>query len=220
MADMHGLRALSALLTYPGAELRTALPEIVAALDHAPWLRPSHRQDLRTLVDELVALDPFDAEARYVELFDCGRATSLHLFEHVYSDSRERGQAMVELKALYARAGLNLTANELPDHLPVVLEYLSCRKRDEVRAMLADCGHVLRAIGHALQRRRSPYAAVLEALLGIAGEAGLGTAPPESALDAEPDLDRDWEERPAFDGQAPANSDAAVIRFQHPRRQP
>jgi nitrate reductase delta subunit len=220
MAHMLALRALSALLSYPGAELRVALPEIVAALDHALGLKPSHRQGLRALVDELAALDPFDAEARYVELFDRGRATSLHLFEHAYGDSRERGQAMVELKAIYARAGLNLTANELPDHLPVVLEYLSCRSQTEARAMLADCGDVLRAIGHALQRRESSYATVIEALLGIAGEAGLGAPPEKDALDAQPDLDRDWEERPAFEETASVVADTAFIRIRHPRRLP
>lgn len=220
MADMFALRALGALLTYPGAELRDALPEIVAALDRAPWLSPSHRQGLRDLVDELGTLDPFEAEARYVELFDRGRAASLHLFEHVYGDSRERGQAMVELTTLYARAGLRLSANELPDYLPVVLEYLSCRTFDEARSLFADCADVLRAIGRALERKRSPYAAVLEALLGITGEAGIGTGPPDSAFDAEPDLDHDWEERPAFGGSASAPADAATVRFRPPRRQP
>ncbi len=111
-----------------------------------------------------------------------------------------------------------LTANELPDHLPVMLEYLSFLTRDEARAMLADCGHLLRAIGHALQRRRSRYASVIEALLGLAGEAELGAAPPRSGADTEPDLDHDWEERPAFEAMAPA-AETAVIRFQRPRRQ-
>lgn len=217
MSDMLLLRALGALLTYPGDELRAALPEVAAVLDRANGLKPSHREGLRALVDELAALDPFDAEARYVELFDRGRATSLHIFEHVYGDSRERGQAMVELKEIYAHAGLHLSTNELPDHLPVVLEYLSCRPRDEARAMLAECGHVLRTVGHALRRRESRYAAVLEALLRIAGEAELGAAPPEGTADAEPDLDRDWEERPAFEGPKSGPPDTAVVHF---RRKP
>ncbi|CAL1239669.1 nitrate reductase molybdenum cofactor assembly chaperone [Candidatus Methylocalor cossyra] len=208
MAEMFALRALGALLSYPGAELRAALPEIAAALAQAPWLPAAHRLRLEALLEDLGGRDPYEVEARYVELFDRGRATSLHLFEHLYGDSRERGPAMVALKALYARAGLRLNGNELPDYLPVLLEYLSCQTRAEARAMLGDCAAVLRAIGRALKRRGSAYAAVLEALLAVAGVEGLGASPEDGEAEV-PDLDRDWAEPPAFDGSPAARAGRA-----------
>lgn len=74
-------------------------------------------------------MDPLDARAQYSELFDRGRATSLLLFEHVHGESRDRGRAMVDLLAQYEQHGLQLNSRELPDHLPLYLEYWrSCRK--------------------------------------------------------------------------------------------
>jgi nitrate reductase delta subunit len=109
---------------------------------------------------------------------------------------------MVELKAIYEAAGFRLVAQELPDYLPVVLEYLSCRSAREARDMLGDYAHILRAVGEALLRRGSPYSAVFEAPLRIAGEVGLDAK--AACRRAEPeDLDRDWFEEPAF---APAHA--------------
>src|SRR5208282_6135006 len=105
---------------------------------------------------------------------------SLHLFEHLHGDSRDRGEAMVDLKRIYERAGFDLSARELPDYLPVVLEYLSCRDLAEARLMLADCAHILTTIGRSLVARRSRYAAVLQALIIIAGadRIDVATVPP------------------------------------------
>jgi nitrate reductase delta subunit len=192
------LRALGALLTYPRAELREALPEIGVALASARCLPAADRDRLAALIAEMRAHDGLDLEARYVELFDRGRATSLNLFEHVHGESRDRGTAMVELKQIYERAGYDLASNELPDYLPVVLEYLSCRDIAEARAMLGDCAHILRAVGEALNRRGSRYAAVFAALLAAVGEPGLDARQPAEAPPPEPAIDDDWAEAPAF----------------------
>jgi len=122
------------------------------------------------------------------------------LFEHLHGDSRDRGEAMVDLKAIYARAGFDLSTSELPDYLPVVLEYLSCRDLAEGRAMLADCAHILATIARALIARRSRYAAVLQALLVIAGEAPIDAAKVPPAKERAEALDREWAEQPAFAG--------------------
>ena len=103
------------------------MPEILGVLASSPLLVAVHRQHLERLIAELSAGDPLDLEQRYVSLFDTGRATCLWLFEHVHGESRDRGQAMVDLKGIYERAGFHLAANELPDYLPAVLEYLSYR---------------------------------------------------------------------------------------------
>jgi nitrate reductase delta subunit len=192
------LRALGALLSYPRPELRAALPEISDVVRDAPLLASQDRAAILGLVDLLVSADQLWAEERYVELFDRGRATSLHLFEHVHGEARDRGEAMVELKTIYEHAGFLLTANELPDYLPVVLEYLSCRDLAEAREMLGDCAHILRSIGEALLERGSPYSAVFRALLGIAGEAGLDEKAASRRVAEAEDLDRDWFEQPAF----------------------
>ncbi len=198
------LRALSALLAYPDAELRAALPEIADAIRGARAINARHRDALIALAQEIAASDPLEAEGRYVDVFDRGRRTSLNLFEHVHGDGRERGPAMLQLRQRYLDAGMEPFANELPDHLPMLLEYLSCRGAAEARDTLGEVAHILRLIGNTLLHANSRYAAVMAALLAMAGEKGLdphATPPPPE------DLDRAWEERPAF---APLQSDRAV----------
>ena len=217
MEELTILRALGALLTYPGAELRAALPEIAVAVERARLLPAADRGRVASLVATLRAGDPLDLEQAYVELFDRGRATSLHLFEHVHGESRDRGQAMVDLMQVYADAGYELTARELPDFLPVVLEYLSCRDLAEAHAMLGDCAHILRDIGEALVRRASSYAAVLAAVLAIAQQPGLDWSRREEAPPPERHFDDDWAETPAFARPDAGNAGApevSVLRFE------
>lgn len=203
MRDEHAitLRALAALLAYPDGELRAALPEIADALRAARGLDAQRRDELLALAGELGRGEQLDAEARYVELFDRGRSTSLNLFEHVHGDGRERGSAMLELRERYRRIGLEQSGHELPDHLPVLLEYLSCCEPAETPALLGECAHVLRKLGNALARRGSRYAAVPAALLALAGEEGLD---PQAPVPPPEDIDKSWEERPAFEPPAGA----------------
>lgn len=207
---MIALRALAALLGYPDPDLLAALPEIVAVLRDAPQITPADRDALAALINELATADPLEAEERYVALFDRGRSTSLNLFEHLHGDARDRGQAMVELKQLYERAGFMLTTKELPDYLPVLLEYLSQRDEAEVADVLGDCVHIVRSIGEALLKRGSRYAAVLQAVLRIAGEPPLDPVRAAQRPKERLDLDRDWAERPAFE------PDAATIAADSP----
>jgi nitrate reductase delta subunit len=209
------LRAFSALLSYPTQELREALPEIADCVRSSPLVAPGEREPLMRLIDDLAAGDLLDAEARYVEIFDRGRATSLNLFEHLHGESRDRGQAMVELKTHYEKAGFDLASRELPDFLPVVLEYLSCRDLAESRDMLGDCAHILKKIGEALFAQGSSYAAVLQALIVIAGEPLIDASTIRRVPEPAPEeLDREWAEPPAFGGQpqstAPAGSGTAM----------
>jgi nitrate reductase delta subunit len=168
------------------------------------------------LIAELSRGDLLDVEERYSNLFDRGRALSLHLFEHLHGDSRDRGSAMVELKELYRTAGYELSSTELPDYLPVVLEYLSCREIAEAREMLADCAHILKVIARALIARQSQYAAVLQALLVLAGEERIDAAKVPPAKERADSIDREWREEPAFAGApfgaAPAGQAAAGER--------
>jgi nitrate reductase delta subunit len=203
-------KAFSALLSYPTEEMRQALPEIADLIRASPLVATRECEALFALIEEVGQGDLLAAEERYVDLFDRGRALSLHLFEHLHGDGRDRGAAMVELKALYAAAGFDLVTSELPDYLPVVLEYLSQRDMAEARDMLADCAHILASIARSLIARQSRYAAVPQALLVIAGEKPVDAADVKPAREEPEALDRDWAERPAFDNAVTPGGGPAI----------
>ncbi len=189
------LRVLARLLAYPDAELRRHLPELRAALRSERALGSSRRAEIETLMDGLAQASALEAEAAYVELFDRGRSTSLHLFEHVHGDSRDRGPAMIDLAQTYEKAGLYLAEGELPDYLPAMLEFVSTQPVREARAFLAEMAHILNAIFSALQQRGSSYASLLGALIELAGEKAQAVK-----VAAEEPLDESWREPLAFDG--------------------
>ncbi len=189
------LRVLALLLGYPDAGLREHLADMRDVLHAEGALSASRLTELDALIGTLERRPALDVEAGYVELFDRGRATSLHLFEHVHGDSRERGPAMIDLAQTYEKAGLYLAEGELPDFLPVVLEFTSTQPPREARAFLGEMAHIFNAIFAALQQRDSAYASVLGALLELAGE----KAQPVQVA-AEESIDTIWEEPIVFDG--------------------
>ena len=189
------LRVLAALLGYPDAGMRGYLPEMREILHAEGTLSVARHAELDVLIGFLEGTDPLETEANYVQLFDCGRATSLHLFEHVHGDSRDRGPAMIDLAQTYEKAGLYLAPGELPDYLPTVLEFVSTQPPREAHAFLGEMAHILGAIFGALRQRESAYASVLAALLELAGEKVQAVTPA-----AEQPLDESWVEPPAFDG--------------------
>jgi nitrate reductase delta subunit len=191
----HTMRVLAALLRYPDPAFRQAVPELRQALSRERGLPKTRLVELDALLRQLQAIDSFDAESRYVDTFDRGRATSLHLFEHVHGDSRDRGPALVDLGQMYERAGLQLGDGELPDHLSVVLEFASTQPESVARDFLGEMAHILTAVFSALRERGSPYASVVAAVLELAGQKvqAVPIVPDE-------DLDEAWAEPPAFDG--------------------
>jgi nitrate reductase delta subunit len=191
----HTLRALAWLLRYPDAELRAAAGELGAALRDEGALGASRLAELEALVRRLAAAPGLRVEAEYVELFDRGRRTALHLFEHVHGDSRDRGPAMVDLAQTYDRAGLQFVPGELPDYLPVVLEFASTQPPAQAREFLRETAHIVQAIFSALLERGSPYASVLAAVLDLAGERAQ-----KVKVAAEPAIDDSWAEPEAFGG--------------------
>ena len=191
----HTLRALAWLLRYPDAELRAAAGALGAALHDEGALAAGRLAELDALVRRLAAAAGLRVEAEYVELFDRGRRTALHLFEHVHGDSRDRGPAMVDLAQTYDRAGLQLVPGELPDYLPVVLEFASTQPPAQAREFLRETAHIVQAIFSALLERGSPYASVLAAVLDLAGERAQ-----KVEVAAEPAIDDSWAEPEAFGG--------------------
>ena len=193
------LRVLALLLGYPDAQLRAHLPDLRAALQQEQALPAARLAELEALIDTLGRKAALEIESDYVELFDRGRATSLHLFEHVHGDSRDRGPAMIDLIKTYEQAGLLLdpakVGGELPDYLPVVLEFISTLPAAQMRDFIGEIAHILNAVHTALVKRQSLYAHVVGAALEI-GRQDIETV----AVVADEDLDESWAEPEAFAG--------------------
>lgn len=195
------LRALSRLMSYPTAEMQAALDEMRAALVEEDALPGDVLRRLDALLEDMAARPLLALQEDYVALFDRGRALSLHLFEHVHGESRDRGQAMVDLLELYRAGGLELDARELPDYLPLMLEYLSTRPPDEVDELLGDAMAIVVLLGARLRERESPYAVLFEALESIAGTPDNAPKLREVAAHEGPDqsivrMDEIWAEEP------------------------
>ncbi|MFD1158634.1 nitrate reductase molybdenum cofactor assembly chaperone [Roseovarius aestuarii] len=205
----RSLKALSLILSYPTRELQAAMPEIGAVLASDTRLTAAARRALRPLVDDLRSRDIYELEEQFVMLFDRSRTLSLNLFEHVHGESRDRGGAMVSLLETYRTGGFEPATSELPDHLPVLLEFLSTRPVAEVQDTLADAAHILEALNTRLDRRESPYGAVFAALLQLSGAKADKEAVAELLEQPEHDpedleaLDEVWEESEVLFGPDP-----------------
>jgi nitrate reductase molybdenum cofactor assembly chaperone NarJ/NarW len=198
---MQILKVISLLLDYPTEALQSAHAELDEAIGQAREISPDQRGSLLRLLDELAREELMDAQERYTELFDRGRSLSLLLFEHVHGESRDRGQAMVDLMAQYEDAGFAIGVRELPDYIPLYLEYLATREDLEAREGLADVSHLLALLAARLAERESPYAACFQALLQIAGvqpQQAVAEVREQVAAEVRDDsleaLDKIWEE--------------------------
>ncbi|MBI3196156.1 MAG: nitrate reductase molybdenum cofactor assembly chaperone [Rhodospirillales bacterium] len=212
---MKTLRALATLLSYPTADLIAAAGEIRQVIDGDTVLPAAQRAELHRLIDDLAGGDLYDLQERYGLLFDRTRALSLHLFEHVHGESRDRGQAMVDLLKLYEENGYTPTATELPDFLPMFLEYASTRPPRAAVELIGQPANVIAALKERLVKRSSPYAAVMSALLAIS-KARLddkALAVLRAEPDPEPDdleaLDAAWEEEEVTFGPGSAAAKGA-----------
>jgi nitrate reductase molybdenum cofactor assembly chaperone NarJ/NarW len=197
---MKTLKVLSALLTYPSDGLIAAAAECKAVLAREALLPPTYLAAVDALFDDIAGRDLLDAQERYLLLFDRTRSLSLHLFEHVHGEGRDRGQAMVDLIKVYEDGGFTPTVSELPDFLPLFLEYASTRAPAEALELIGQPGHVLAALRERLAKRCSPYQAVFAALVMLSNARLDANA--LKALRQEPDpepddleaLDAAWED--------------------------
>ena len=202
-------KAISLILSYPTVELQKAMPEISAVLMADSRLTTACRGGLAPLLKQLGGDDIYALQEGYVGLFDRSRSLSLNLFEHVHGESRDRGGAMVSLVETYREAGFDPATSELPDHLPVLLEFLSLRPCAEAQDTLADAAHIFAALVERLVRRESAYAAVFATLLQLSGQqadagavAELLEQPEDDPADLEA-LDKVWEETEVTFGPDP-----------------
>ncbi|WP_233805202.1 nitrate reductase molybdenum cofactor assembly chaperone [Paraburkholderia sp. HP33-1] len=211
---------LGALLDYPDEQLLKALPEVRPLLDGERALTRESKAGLERFLEYFEARDLMTLQENYVAQFDRGRSTSLYLFEHVHGESRDRGQAMIDLLQMYEQHGLYLASGELPDYLPVFLEYLSRLPGEEARALLAETAEILQSIAAQLTKRGSAYGFVVGALATLAGVRGADTPREISGDDAHSPpgpadyhaLDAAWVDEPVRFGGAPAPAQEP-IRF-------
>lgn len=221
----HTLRAMSLLLGYPSAELKEHIHEVREAL-HAERALPAEAlKRLEPLLRSFETEELLDLQAAYSELFDRSRSLSLHIFEHVYGESRERGQAMIDLGQHYLDRGFVMTQAELPDFLPIFLEFLSCSAPAEAREWLSEPAHVLAALEERLAERGSPYAAILHALVLLPSAkpdpAKVAELRERMANEREKSIDEEWEDAPVnFGAPAPVSGGptGVVARIRAARR--
>lgn len=202
---MRTFKVLALLLHYPEAEVQAHAEELLAVLDDEGLIRGRARAAIAALVRGLREGDLFELQARYVETFDRGRARSLYLFEHVHGESRDRGQAMVELRRVYREHGFDIAVRELPDYLPLFLEFLSTVPVEEAAAWLEELGELLQLLHARLRQHESPYAVLFEPLLALADvdvddPAVREQVRGEAADDTPEALDRVWREEPVTFG--------------------
>ncbi|TPG64696.1 nitrate reductase molybdenum cofactor assembly chaperone [Ewingella americana] len=196
---MNSLRILGLLLDYPGELLWDHQNDLLEAIDESEELTTEQRLDLALYVADFCQQELLDAQSAYTGLFDRGRATSLLLFEHVHGESRDRGQAMVDLLDQYRAAGLEIDSRELPDYLPLYLEYLSTLSRAEACSGLNDIAPILALLSARLQERNSHYAELFDLLLALSG-ANIATQTVRDSIkqeardDTPAALDAVWEE--------------------------
>lgn len=167
---MSALKLISLLLDYPRDELWENRSELVAACGDA-GLSPERTGQLLEFAADLLSREPMEAQERWLSLFDRGRSMSLLLFEHIHGESRDRGQAMVDLMETYRGNGFEIAVRELPDYLPLLLEYLSTRREEEARDWLSHVAHILELLAARASERGAGYALLFELLVEYSGRA-------------------------------------------------
>lgn len=196
---MIALKVISHLLDYPTQELWDNQNEIVDALQEADELPITQVAKLMAFIRSLMQVELLDAQSNYSELFDRGRARSLLLFEHVHGESRDRGQAMVDLLNQYQQAGITLNSRELPDYLPTYLEYLTLLPTKECVEGLNNIAPILALLGERLKQRGSDYHVLFNVLLCLS-DSGIDASQLANQVENEPQddtpaaLDAVWEE--------------------------
>ncbi|MGP9689470.1 nitrate reductase molybdenum cofactor assembly chaperone [Psychrobacter sp. AOP22-C1-C5] len=206
-SDLKLLKVLSLLIDYPNNELflDNTLADCTEIVAKSTLISPAVRQQIIDLIEDLIDTGPLEAQARYDGLFERGRSLSLWLFEHVHGESRDRGQAMVDLMNQYQEAGFEISVKELPDYLPLYLEFLAYQATVidddiQIRMDIADVSHIIALLAARLEDRGSAYQGCFNALLQIAGkpldmvEEYQEKISKEQRDDSFEALDKEWEE--------------------------
>ncbi len=197
---------LSALLQYPTQDMQKDVAEALVLLEQDNLLSKSTRKQLKNLLNHMEKTDILALQMKYVELFDRTPSLSLHLFEHVHGDDSARGQALADLRSVYTEAGLTSLPGELPDYLPLFLEYLAAVPIEKAQDSLKELVDLLEILHQRLSKRQTPYASILKSLVELSKlkpndkKVKDALKLDDGSLPTPEDLDKTWEEEPAFNG--------------------
>lgn len=199
-------KILSLLLSYPSEELQKFLPQVDKELRDEALLQENRTVEIAKFCKRSAELDLTDWQGEYVQLFDYSRSVSLHIFEHIKGDSRDRGQAMVNLMGFYKEKGMNLTAKELPDYIPAFLEFLSTLTITKSAELLGETVNIMDKINVALSKSNNPYSSIFKAIISLSAKEPDKTITREMIKNEKPlDLDAEYEEEPVtFGGATPS----------------
>ncbi len=194
------LKVISRLLDYPTAEMFAAKDELKAIVEQAQELTNQNRTQLLDFIEQLTTRDIFDAQESYDLLFDRGRALSLLLFEHVHGESRDRGQAMVDLMNVYKTNGFEVDSSQLPDYIPLYLEFLSEQTPEFIEEWLGDICHLLTMLSERLIDRECYYSVLFDSLVEVSGQEVDRKEIADSVKQEERDdtveaIDKEWEDK-------------------------
>jgi len=203
---MKTFKVLGLLMSYPKTEWVSHVNEFGPPLLEENFLPKKHLRAVLAFIEELKSADLFTVQEEYCSTFDRGRSHCLHLFEHIHGESRDRGQAMVNLSDAYEEKGFFIDEAELPDYIPLFLEFLSLCPRDEAVTLLGEPIDIMATIGTRLKKRDSSYAVLFDALVALSKvkpskekiQEVMAQEPEDDSLEA---MDKEWEEAAAFDGQ-------------------
>lgn len=216
----YPLKALAALLSYPDEAVAAHVDDLADVLVVRAELDRADRAELEAFVAWVRDSDLLDVQAAFVETFDRSKKVSLYLFEHVYGESRDRGPAMVELTHAYREQGLEIDCRELPDFLPLFLEFCAVLPEAQAREWLEEVGHIVQQVHVRLVERESRYAVPFRVLLRMLEiepmpEALVETASKEERDDTREALDRTWMEAPVtFGPDQPRTNCGATQQWQ------
>lgn len=198
---MDALKAIAHVLDYPNQAVHDHIGDLADVICDAPGLGGISRRLIQRFAEDFAKQDLLDVQARYVETFDRGRAVSLYLFEHVHGESRDRGQAMVDLLNVYREHRFEVAVNELPDYLPLFLEFCAYLDKEERAEWISVIEPMLHLLFARLEDRESDYAVVFRAMLEVLGlpledESADKQVAHETRDDTPEALDKAWAEEP------------------------
>jgi nitrate reductase molybdenum cofactor assembly chaperone NarJ/NarW len=200
-------KILSILLSYPEKEIREFLSEVLPNLTSEELLKEREIDGIRQFIEFYAVQELTDWQEHYVQLFDYSRAVSLYLFEHVHGDSKDRGQAMVDMINFYKENGLEINQTGLPDYLPAFLEFLSFQEPLKAAELLAEPVDILEHILNRLKVTGNLYQHILSAIISLsAREPNHELMENTSKEVLSIDFDKDYEEpQVSFGGDACSN---------------
>ena len=204
-------KILSLLLSYPSDELQKFLLEVEKELREEALLQEERICEIAKFCKRFNQIDLTNWQEEYVQLFDYSRSVSLHIFENIKGDSRDRGQAMVNLMEFYKETGMHLTAKELPDYIPAFLEFLSTLSIPKSAELLAETVNIMDRINEALSDSNNPYSSIFKAIISLSAKKPDKAITREMIKNEKPlDLDAEYEEEAVtFGGAVPSCSSQA-----------